>query len=395
MKHLIVCCTHVLGFVFASGGTAHAQACGSMQDLGNFQGSYSAGYSASADGGVVIGRAGNPSRAFRWTIAGGMQDLGTLGGTSGVANDVSADGSVVVGYSVLPDNFIQRAFRWTSETGMKDLGTLGGFYSRADGVSADGNVVVGAATTLPSQTSHAFRWTAATGMEQIGTWPSEAKDVSSDGSVVVGFVKGPNGKRAFRWTSAGGMQELGVLPGPWPYDASEAMGVSADGNIVVGRAYDSVLAKERAFKWTSQDGMKDLGALANDSRAYSVTNDGAVVGSSYLGKDLPVRWTVSGQILELGSLGGFNGGQAYCVTPDGKFVVGRSSVIGASWHAFRMLDCTGCTADCDGSGMLSIDDFVCFQTLYAIGDPQSDCDGDGAFSVEDFICFQTSYASGC
>ena len=54
-----------------------------------------------------------------------------------------------------------------------------------------------------------------------------------------------------------------------------------------------------------------------------------------------------------------------------------------------------CAADCDGDGALDIDDFLCFQALFAAGDDAADCDGDGALGVEDFICFQTTFAAGC
>jgi hypothetical protein len=30
---------------------------------------------------------------------------------------------------------------------------------------------------------------------------------------------------------------------------------------------------------------------------------------------------------------------------------------------------SACYPDCDGSGNLNIDDFICFQTFYALGDP--------------------------
>jgi hypothetical protein len=54
-----------------------------------------------------------------------------------------------------------------------------------------------------------------------------------------------------------------------------------------------------------------------------------------------------------------------------------------------------CYPDCDGSGALDIDDFICFQTFFALGDPYADCDGDGLQNIDDFICFQTLYAFGC
>ena len=54
-----------------------------------------------------------------------------------------------------------------------------------------------------------------------------------------------------------------------------------------------------------------------------------------------------------------------------------------------------CYADCDQTCGLSIDDFICFQTFFAIGDPYADCDVSGGLSIDDFICFQTFYAIGC
>jgi WD40 repeat protein len=54
-----------------------------------------------------------------------------------------------------------------------------------------------------------------------------------------------------------------------------------------------------------------------------------------------------------------------------------------------------CYPDCDASGTLDIDDFICFQTFFALGDPYADCDGNGVLNIDDFICFQTFFAIGC
>ncbi len=70
-------------------------------------------------------------------------------------------------------------------------------------------------------------------------------------------------------------------------------------------------------------------------------------------------------------------------TPDGHY-----------YASLNRLACV-CRSDCDNSGLLDVDDFVCFQTLYAVGDPRADCDGNGALAVEDFVCFQVAYAVGC
>ena len=62
---------------------------------------------------------------------------------------------------------------------------------------------------------------------------SEARGVSANGTVVVGFAVNAAGReRAFRWTASGGMQDLDTLGGYVSY----AYGVSADGSVVVGGA---------------------------------------------------------------------------------------------------------------------------------------------------------------
>jgi hypothetical protein len=54
-----------------------------------------------------------------------------------------------------------------------------------------------------------------------------------------------------------------------------------------------------------------------------------------------------------------------------------------------------CLPDCDADGTLTIDDFICFQTYFAMGNSYADCDADGTLTIDDFICFQTFFAIGC
>ena len=101
----------------------------------------------------------------------------------------------------------------------------------------------GMATSLSGY--EAFRWTSGGGMVGLGdlpggTFESDAKDVSADGSVIVGHAATALGFEAFVWTGTGGMQNLrelliaGGATGLTGWTLTEANAVSADGRTVVG-----------------------------------------------------------------------------------------------------------------------------------------------------------------
>jgi hypothetical protein len=61
----------------------------------------------------------------------------------------------------------------------------------------------------------------------------------------------------------------------------------------------------------------------------------------------------------------------------------------------RVVTEVACYSDCDSDGELTFFDFLCFQNLFAAGDPGADCDGDGELNFFDFLCFQNAFAAGC
>ncbi len=185
-------------------------------------------------------------------------------------------------------------------------------------------------------------WAAQSSQAQRLTWlgtlggsESEAWGVSADGSVVVGGAYNAAGqRRAFRWTVDGGMQDLGTLGGGW----SGANGVSADGSVVVGWA-DNAAGDGHAFRWTASGGMRDLGTLPGGccSYAYAVSADGSVVGGGAYNaarQYRAFRWTVDGGMQDLGTLGGRES-EASGVSADGSVVVGSARNAAGDWHAFR------------------------------------------------------------
>jgi hypothetical protein len=62
---------------------------------------------------------------------------------------------------------------------------------------------------------------------------------------------------------------------------------------------------------------------------------------------------------------------------------------------------SSCYANCDNSvtpPVLNVNDFICFQSKFAAGDPYANCDGSTqapVLNVNDFICFQGRFAAGC
>ncbi len=286
----------------------------SFTPLSNPSGGYNLriGVGISADGSTVVGSGFTAagSEAIRWVNGGSPQGLGFMaGGNESYAVATSADGSVIVGRGDAlqgasdpqPGNVSIEGFRWTQAGGMQSLGylPLGGSYAVANGVSADGSVIAGYSDGPASEM--AYRWTQFEALQPIGALPyggsqwSQANAISGDGVVIVGESSGTfgliDGRQAFRWTISTGISALTPLARS---ASTTALGVSADGSVIVGNSFISssscldcvppVVSRNNAVSWTNQGAPTLLGQVPGGdygSSARAVAADGSVVVGMY------------------------------------------------------------------------------------------------------------------
>lgn len=306
----------------------------SLTWLGSLETPYAEAHGVSENGRVVAGWAGvySPHYAWRWTPERGMEIIGSLSpGRSAEAWGLSANGEVIVGYGFIGSGNVYRGFRWHNDT-MYQFGTLGGSVSWAYGASYDGLVVVGSAEHS-SGYNHAFRWKPDSGMQDLGVLPgalrSVARGVSLDGRVVVGWSGFPGQiHHAFRWEN--GVMEDIHNPS---FGFSEALGVSGNGEVVVGVWGPTSATPVRAFRWTRNTGMYDLGTLGGEwSEAWAANYNGSIVvgwAEVSQGDWHAFRWTEARGMEDLNILyaniipPGCVLRDAMAISSDGRYIAGR------------------------------------------------------------------------
>lgn len=171
---------------------------------------------------------------------------------------------------------------------------------------------------------------AAYGLEYLRTPPGyelgEALGVSGDGNVVVGFgERGQGGaevQEAFRWTRARNYEMLG-RPRPESIH-SQAHAANRDGSIIVGDAF-TAFGTYDAVVWTGPNQMRLLPGLptafSDVVQAFGVSGSGDfIVGraTSASGRVHPVLWGPGG-VLDLGVAGQYDSGWAQDVSEDGRY----------------------------------------------------------------------------
>ena len=230
-----------------------------MQGLGFGSRDLDTSYDGSVVGGTLSSSSDiHASEAFRWTEAGGLVGLGFLPGHNrSRLGDVSEDGSVVLGTSqllVLSDTneVIDRTdpevFLWTESEGMVGTGILSQLVGTV--LAANGSVIAGSWTVSSNDFSEAFRWTEETGVVGLG-WlangdTSRARDISDDGSLIVGWSGLGGSERAFIWSEQSGMEDFqqpiidrhGLGPALEGWNLAVVYGMSSNGQFFTGLGYN-------------------------------------------------------------------------------------------------------------------------------------------------------------
>lgn len=230
---------------------------------------------------------GRGGQVYLWSPTAGYRPILTPGVLTGSAlpvesfagTAISRDATVVAGnyltcvYTCSTQN-IRGAFRWTESGGAEALpflsnATYGNTFARnsfAADISGDGSTIVGGSADADGN-GQAVYWRGSQ-IVGLGFVPglvvaehnTFANAVNADGSVIVGgtmtrdfgILRSSEFGVAWRWTAATGMQDLNVLAATSGlslngWRLTEGLDVTANGNAVLGNAYNASLDRFRPF----------------------------------------------------------------------------------------------------------------------------------------------------
>ncbi len=252
-------------------------------------------------------------------------------------------------------------------------------------------------------------WTQASGSSTVSVPNAKGLSRVNNSNVAIGWLNGNVNNDGFFIDLDSGSYTLmnDVFP-PIGFGPTRANDINDKGQIV-GTRYGSFPIDLYGYIYDPATGIELLpfpsGNYNQAVRPFGINNQGTIVGDIFVnGSSRPFVYTKTGGIQDLtspalvqGIPSGYNMYTAQKINDNGWIVgYGYGANLGIySGFVLKPLDANPCAADCDASGDLTIDDFICFQTLFALGDPAADCDASGDLTIDDFICFQTLFAIGC
>ena len=309
----------------------------------------------SSNGKVIVGVTGagnNPgcssgAEAATWTINGTLTLLGFPGGGNcSYAASVNSDGTVIggIGINNSAGNNAPAPTIWTNGTATElpqNINCCGnpppvcgaGIRAiNANATSAAHSVVVGQdASGQPGcGPGIDIEWVNGTETAFLGWSPLDggvALGVSANGSVIVGNY----GNNAFRWTSSNGTTP--ILLGDFGGGSGQSNATNTDGSVVVGTAADDNIHSQ-PFRWTQSGGLQALCPAAVFATALAVSGDGSVVVGSAGNGGPAFRWTASTGCQQISTLlnaaginiPGWSFSQAVAISADGTTIAGNGAV---------------------------------------------------------------------
>jgi len=217
----------------------------------------------SADGSIMVGTVGI-NTDDSWAYVYQNNQMTQLTGMV-EASGVSDDGTVIVGAIVPANSERKEAAMWVDGE-ITPIGD-GSDHSIALCVSGDGNVVV-------VDGNGRFVWEE--GILTFLTWKVDSSNgMSFDGSMVVGQSPGSPVRQPVVWND-GTVEVLEMLPG---HDGGDAVDISSDGSVIVGYSMKSDdWESVTAVRWTNGS-VEALPGISNQfiSSAWHVSGDGSKI----------------------------------------------------------------------------------------------------------------------
>jgi hypothetical protein len=358
---------------------------------------------------------------FSWTKNFGFQPLAEVIPPFGTTElrrveAVNFDGTIFAGFAVYQQqvgpNTVGEyaAVRWNADgstTIFPGLSTNPTGERSANCLSDTGEIVAGYAYNASEQYRGAiFTGTTTNGIGvPLGYSNSSILDCTPDGLTRAGWVFSDDLNNSALFTKVGS-QAFNLITMPSGYVPSAGFSLAASGKRFVAGTllWDQMLGKVGLP--VGPDTAVDNSQISNDGTRIAIaaydSSSGTGIAKSFI-YDFPTLTRVNFfELLQSKGVVIPEGWEflAQGLSTDGTVIAGIAleTLTGkpALWRAtLPPAGQTGCVADCDGTGTLSIDDFICFQTDFALGDLAADCDGTVTLSIDDFICFQTSFALGC
>ncbi len=252
-------------------------------------------------------------------------------------------------------------------------------------------------------------WSQANGSSTVSVPNAKGLARINNNNVAIGWMYGNSSMDAFFVDiDTGAYTRLSDIFPPIGIGPTTASDLNDAGQIV-GKRYATGAVYSYGYLYDPSSGFEILpfaGAPYQQAMTpFGINNKGTIVGDIYInGSSRGFVYTKAGGVHNLndpalvtGIPSGYTMMTAQKINDNGWIIgYGYGGNLGFySGYVLKPIGTGACTADCDESGSLTIDDFICFQTLFAIADPTADCDASGDLSIDDFICFQTLFALGC